>query len=113
MDTGKSLDEASRRKRYQAITANAECLGKLRSGAQLVILRMCIDQVTHLRHCRSVTVQLLFQLTVCLGLPIMLAQVLRPGLHQEYLQIMVRNREIFPTDTRRRVAAYGHIFGLP
>lgn len=44
----------------------------------LVILRMRIDQVTHLWLRRGVTAQPLLQLTVCLGLPLVLAHVFRP-----------------------------------
>ena len=50
--------------------------------------------MTHHRFSRKTAVYSLFQLPVGLGLPLMLTQMLRPGVHQEYLQITIRDFSI-------------------
>src|SRR5271168_333007 len=55
---------------------------------------MCIDQMTHLWLAGNVTVQALFQVAVRQGLPVVLAQMFSPGIHQEYFQIVIHRLNI-------------------
>ena len=48
-----------------------------------------VDQMTHYRFSRKTAVYSLLKLPICLGLPLMLTQMLRPRVHQEYLQITI------------------------
>ena len=50
--------------------------------------------MTHHRFSRKTVVYSLFQFTVGLGLPLMLTQMLCPRVHQEYLQITIRDFSI-------------------
>jgi hypothetical protein len=53
--------------------------------------RVRIDQMAHDRFSPNIAGYSLFQLTIGLGLPLMLTQMLRPGVDQEYLQITIRD----------------------
>src|SRR5208283_4417018 len=64
--------------------------GSVRSG----FCRVGIDQMTHHRFSGKIAVYSPFQLTVGQGLPLMLTQVLCPRVHQENLQITVRDFSI-------------------
>ena len=56
--------------------------------------RICVDQMTYLRVAGDVARQALLHLAVRLGLPFVLSQMLRPRIHEEYLQIAVRDFSI-------------------
>ena len=71
--------------------------------------------MTHHRFSRKTAVYSLFQLTVGLGLSLMLTQMLCPRVHQKYLQKTIRDFSIAedtPTDTRRHDAVSAHIHAL-
>jgi hypothetical protein len=62
--------------------------------ADFVRSRFCrvgIDQMTHHRFSGKTAGYSPFQLTVGLGLPLMLTQVLCPRVHQKYLQVTIRD----------------------
>src|ERR1700683_870659 len=53
-----------------------------------------MDQMTHRGRGSDITLQAFFQFTVSLCLPLVLTQVLCPGIHQEYFQIVIGNLRV-------------------
>jgi len=52
---------------------------------------ICVDQMTHRGRGGDITEQALFQFMLGLCLPLVLTQMLRPGTHEEYFQIVIGN----------------------
>src|ERR1700733_15878437 len=72
------------------LVSNLAETGSVRSR----LCRLGIDQMTHYRFSGKIAVYSPFQLTVRLGLPLMLTEMLGPRVHQKYLQITIRDFSI-------------------